>query len=107
MMAVVTGGFFVLALLISPSRGLVANRLRRRRNRRSFACDLLVSKLAGLGKRATEEELVRHLSWGRSDFSRVLQDVIRSGLVIRLAAEEVALTAKGREAACKTAVTRS
>ncbi len=104
MMAVVAGGFFVLALLISPSRGLVANLLRRRRNRRSFACDLLVSKLAGLGERATEEELGRHLSWDRSDFSSVLRDVMRSGLVLRPAAEEVALTDKGREAAYKTAV---
>ena len=105
MMAVVAGGFFVLALLISPSRGLVADLLRQRRNRRSFARDLLVSKLAGLGERANEEELVRHLSWESSDFSRVLRDAMRSGLVLRPATQEVALTDKGREAACNTAVT--
>jgi manganese/zinc/iron transport system permease protein len=105
MMAVVAGGFFVLALLISPSRGLVADLLRRRRNRRYFARDLLISKLAELGERTTEEELVRYLSWGCSDFSRVLRDAMRSGLVLRPAAQEVALTDKGREAACETAVT--
>jgi manganese/zinc/iron transport system permease protein len=105
MMAVVAGGFFVLALLISPSRGLVADLLRQRRNRRSFARDLLVSKLAGLGERANKEELVRHLSWESSDFSRVLRDAMRSGLVLRSATQEVALTDKGREAACNTAAT--
>jgi manganese/zinc/iron transport system permease protein len=106
MMAVVAGGFFLLALLISPSHGLVADLLRRRRNRRSFALDLLVGKLASLGERATEEVLIRHLSWDRSDVSKVLRDAMHSELVFRPAAQEIALTNKGREAACKTAVAR-
>jgi hypothetical protein len=103
---VVAGGFFLLALLISPSHGLVADLLRRRRNRRSFALDLLVGKLASLGERATEEVLIRHLSWDRSAVSKVLRDAMHSELVFRPAAQEVALTNKGREAACKTAVAR-
>ena len=106
MMAVVAGGFFVLALLISPSHGLVANLLRRRRNRRSFALGLLVGKLAGLGERATEEDIVRDLSWGRDDFSRVLREAVRGGLVLRPATQEIALSDKGREVARKTAVIR-
>ena len=106
MMAVVAGGFFVLALLISPSHGLVANLLRRRRNRRYFALGLLVGKLAGLGERATEEDLVRDLSWGRDDFSRVLREAVRGGLVLRPAPQEIALSDKGREVARKTAVIR-
>lgn len=99
MMAVVAGGFFMLALLLSPSHGLLANLLRRRRNRRSFARDLLLAKLSGLGGRATEEELVHHLNWDNSDVSRVLQDAARGGLVLRPTAEEVAFTDKGRRAA--------
>jgi manganese/zinc/iron transport system permease protein len=103
MMAVMAGCFFVLALLLSPSHGLIFNLLRRRRNRRSFARDLLLAKLAGLGDRATEEELVHHLSWDSSDVSRVLRDALHSSLILRPAAEEVALTDKGREVADRTA----
>ena len=99
MMAVAVGFFFVLGLLFSPSRGLVANLHRRRRNRRSFARRLLLARLGALGNRATEEELSDQLSWDSGKVSHALQDALSGGFVLRPAPGEVALTRKGREAA--------
>ena len=48
-MAVVAGLFFVLALLFSPSRGLVANLLRHRNNRRSFTPQAAADEARGAG----------------------------------------------------------
>ena len=99
MMAVVAGGLFSLALLFSPSRGLVANLLRNRRNRRSFSRKLLLARLLTLGNRATEAELSENLGWEAGRVSRALTDALRGGLVLKPAAGEVTLTRKGREAA--------
>ncbi len=99
MMAVMAGGFFMLTLLLSPSRGLIANLSRRRRNRRSFARDLLVTKLEEMGSRATEEELVHHLNWNHNDVSEALQNASRCGFVHRSGAGEVALTDEGQDTA--------
>jgi manganese/zinc/iron transport system permease protein len=99
MMAVVAGGFFMFALLLSPSHGLLASLLRHRRNRRSFARSLLLAKLAGLGGRATEEELAHSLDWDGGDVSRALRDATHWGLVLRPTTREVAFTDEGRKAA--------
>lgn len=101
MMAVVAGALFSLALLLSPSRGLVANGLRHRRNRRSFSRKLLLSRLERLNNRATERELSENLGWEPTRVSRALSDALQGGLVLRPAAGEVALTKKGREAAAE------
>jgi manganese/zinc/iron transport system permease protein len=98
MMAVVAGGFFMLALLLSPSRGLIANLFRQRRNRRSFARDLLLAGLERLGGCATEEELARRLDWEGGSFSQSLKDASRGGFVHSHLPGEVALTKKGRSA---------
>ena len=99
MMAVVAGGLFSLALLLSPSRGLVANLLRHRRNRRSFSRKLLLARLEVLGSRTTEAELSENLGWEAGRVSRALADALLGGLVLKPAAGEVTLTRKGREAA--------
>ena len=99
MMAVVAGALFSLALLFSPSRGLVANGLRHRRNRHSFSLELLLSRLKNLDKRATEDELSETLGWENARVSRTISDALRDGLVLKPAEGEVALTRKGREAA--------
>jgi len=55
-----TGVFFALALLFSPSQGLVARLLTVRRNRQRFAIDLLLVHLfnhAGTTEEATESSL--------------------------------------------------
>ena len=99
MMSAMTGVLFVLTLCFAPSRGLVANLVRRRHNRRSFSRDLLVAKLAVLDNRVTEEELIYHLSWDADDVSSALRKAVSGGLVCRPAPNEVALTDKGREIA--------
>jgi manganese/zinc/iron transport system permease protein len=98
MMAVAAGLFFALGLLFSPSRGLVANLLRRRRNRRSFARGLLLARLGSLGNRATEGELSKQLSWDDGKVSKALHDALNAGFVLRPSSGEVALTRKGQEA---------
>lgn len=99
MMAVMAGGFFMLTLLLSPSRGLIANLRRRRRNRRSFARGLLLVKLKELGSRAAEEDLVHHLNWDHNDVSEALRNASRCGFVRKSGAGEVALTDEGQDTA--------
>jgi manganese/zinc/iron transport system permease protein len=99
MMAVVAGAFFVLALLLSPSHGLAAGLLRRRRNKRSFARGLLLARLRTMGGQAADEDLTRRLDWEPGRVSEVLRDALQDGLILRDAAGRVALTGKGREAA--------
>ena len=96
-MAVVAGLFFVLALLFSPSRGLVANLLRHRNNRRSFTRRLLLTRLGALEARASEKELARQLGWEEDVVSRTLGDALRGGLVLKPSPEEVVLTRRGRD----------
>ncbi|CAA9411035.1 Mn-Zn_transporter_SitD [uncultured Rubrobacteraceae bacterium] len=103
MMAVVAGALFILAMLFSPSHGLVANLLQRRRNRRFFARELLLSRLRVLGGRAAEQDLANHLNWDGGRISQSLQEALRSGFVLRTATGEVALTRKGRETATGSA----
>lgn len=99
MMATMTGVLFVLALLFSPSHGLVAAFLRRRENRRVFSRDLLVSRAGALGDRTTEEELVRSLGWEKERTLVSLDDALREGFVVRPSNGGVVVTRKGREAA--------
>jgi manganese/zinc/iron transport system permease protein len=79
MMAVMTGALFSLALLFSPSRGLLSAALRRRRNRRSFARALVLYNLAALGGGASEEELRRRTGWEADVVTRAVEDAARGG----------------------------
>lgn len=98
MMAVVAGALFVSALLFSPSRGLVAGLLRRRRNRRTFSRELVLARIEALGGETTEEELSLQLAWQEGTLSRTLEDARRQGLVLHPTSGGVALTGKGRSA---------
>lgn len=101
-MASMTGLFFVLALLFSPSHGLVAAALRRRRNGRTFARDLLVSRLStsdGTLRNKDESSLLSELGWDRARFGSALEDALDHGLVVASQTGELAVTEKGREAA--------
>ena len=103
MMAVIAGGFFVLTLLLSPSRGLVANLRRQRGNRRSFTRALLLAGLERLGGHATETELARLLDWEEDSLSQPLKDALRGGLVHSPTPGEVALTGEGQSAVSRLA----
>jgi manganese/zinc/iron transport system permease protein len=81
MMAVAAGAFFALALVFSPSRGLAAELLRRRANRRRFSGELLVARLGRLGGRAGQDELARELGWDEPALRRALDNARRDGAV--------------------------
>lgn len=89
MMALMTGGFFALALLAAPGKGVIATLNRRRSDRLAFACRTLVTHLhahAG-GPRVEEENAVTalesHLRWSRRDVRSVVLRALDDGLVRR------------------------
>ncbi len=98
-MAVVAGLLFLLALLCSPSHGLLAHLAQRRRNGHDFARDLLLARLAGLGGHATPQALATGLGWEGARLDRALQHARHGGWIDRPREGEVLLTEKGREAA--------
>lgn len=99
-MAVAAGVLFLLALLLSPSHGLVGTALRRRRADRRLAEDLLLSRLAALGGAADGGRLAATLAWEGGQLRAVLDRASRAGLVTT-ARGGVALTAGGRERATR------
>lgn len=98
-MASMTGVLFVLTLLLSPSRGLLAGALRRRRNERRFAGALLLSRVAELGPSAADTDIADSLGWDEGRVAAALRDALRQGLALRSADGAVAVTAAGREVA--------
>jgi manganese/zinc/iron transport system permease protein len=103
-MASMTGVLFFLALLWSPSHGLVAKSRRRRRQRLEFAAHTLIVHLSHHEKtpEAAQENSVPHLSgefrWTAAFATKVIQQAIRQGL-IEQRDDVLRLTTNGREAA--------
>jgi len=104
MMVVVTGVFFLLALVLAPTRGLLPQWLRRRRQRWEFAAQLLSVHL--LHHENTPHEayecshahLETHMRWSPEYANRVLGFARRHGWV-RCDDERLHLTERGRETA--------
>jgi manganese/zinc/iron transport system permease protein len=99
-----TGALFAVALLFSPSQGLVAKAWRSRRNRERFAAETLVVHLfthEGTAAEATESRL-SHLSqelrWSPTAANATVAYAERGGLVAR-ADGLLALTEAGRQTA--------
>lgn len=98
-MAAMTGAIFVLTLLLSPTHGLIAATLRRRRNADDFTRTLFISRLAALGSRAADADVAGALGWDDGRAAAALHGALREGFVLRPANGEVVLTDKGRQAA--------
>jgi len=104
-MALVAGVVFILALLLSPRRGVVAALRRRARQRLDFAGRLLTIHLLHHegGIREVEENrmdhLAEHLGWSPDFSRRVVRSAQREGLVQRGEGGRLRLTPLGREAA--------
>lgn len=96
-MASMTGVLFVAALLFSPSRGLAAAAMQRRRNRAAFARGLLLARVESSGSGTADTELARRLGWDEAHISKILQDAQREGLVLRPENDRVTITGKGRD----------
>jgi manganese/zinc/iron transport system permease protein len=101
------GGFFLLTFLAAPQRGILAQVLRRRRQRRTFEATMLVVHLAhheGTPAEETESRvaaLPEHLRWTPPAVNRVVERAIRMDLIERLG-ERVILTEAGRDLARST-----
>jgi manganese/zinc/iron transport system permease protein len=108
-MATVAGLLFGLAVLASPSQGLVSRWRRRRRLARRLAADLLAIELAELGGTADLAVLRHHLAWPEPRLRQVTQTALQAGLV-RQTGDTYTLTPAGhaavsaREAAAPGAV---
>lgn len=105
-MATMTGVAFLLAVLLAPQRGLLAQYARRRGQRRQFAAEMLLVHLAqheGTAEEAEESSLghlPRHLRWDPSFGEAVVRVAVRQGLILRLdGSGRLALTDRGRRVA--------
>lgn len=104
MMALMTGGFFTLALLGAPQRGVPATLLRRRERRLDLATRTLASHLLAHadGPRMAQESavvaLVDHLRWSPGEARRIILRGLDKGLIRREGAH-LALTPLGLETA--------
>jgi manganese/zinc/iron transport system permease protein len=102
-MVTMLGAFFGLALLLSPSHGLVARALRHRANARRFAVDLLVAHLAHHeGAEHTVGNAGAALRWTPDHAARVIARAVAGG-VIATRDGHLALTDTGRERAASLA----
>lgn len=101
-MASMTGVCFGLALLFSPSQGLVSGARRRRLQRLRFAAETLVLHLAGHGGVAAGERPINHISqelrWDTEATERIASWAARAGFVNR-ASDRLTLTSLGRRVA--------
>lgn len=80
-MAAVAGLLFLIAFLFSPSQGLVARLLRRRRLRARLAGQLLMLHLRESGAPRPRADLERRFGWDPATLDRVLRRLRAEGLV--------------------------
>ena len=104
-MATMAGGVFLLCLIVSPDRGVVAELTRRRRQRLEFARLMLTIHLLHHEGGAREEEenrldhLPEHLRWSPEFALKVALRAERDGYIRREREGRLRLTPLGREAA--------
>jgi manganese/zinc/iron transport system permease protein len=104
-MATMTGVIFVTTLLLAPQRGLLAQWMRRRRQRWQFAGEMLLVHLSnheGTPEEANEcslEHLSRHMRWRPAFSQRVVRYVTRHDLARRVDGTGLVLTDRGRAVA--------
>lgn len=104
MMALMTGGFFTLALLAGPRYGIFAQWLRRRRRRGENACRTLTVHLynhedeANVSEENVAAALSQHLHWSPDQARRTLLKSLDDGLISR-SGDLLVLTPKGRATA--------
>jgi manganese/zinc/iron transport system permease protein len=93
-MATVAGGFFVLALLLSPSHGLLARALTQRRLGGRLADQLVLLHLGAAGHAQAPAGLRRRFGWSEPRLARVLRRLEQAGWIERTGGG-LALTAQG------------
>lgn len=93
-MAAAAGVLFLLALLFSPSHGVVARALRHRRLGEHMDDKILLSHLDAGPLAAPEGDLRERFTWSEAHFARTAERLVRAGLASRREGG-LALTAKG------------
>jgi manganese/zinc/iron transport system permease protein len=107
-MAAGAGLSFLLALLFAPERGVVAQALRRRRQRWDFAQLMLAIHLlhhehsAAAAEECREAHLGTHLRWPPEYARRVVRGAMNDGWIERRPDGMLEVTASGRRAAAAT-----
>lgn len=103
-MATVAGLLFAVALLGSPSQGVVARMARLARLRRAFAQGLLLAHLGGHHGGAERAALRERFGWSRRAERAVIRSATVAGLVEQGPANRLVLTPRGRAAAAQTGI---
>jgi manganese/zinc/iron transport system permease protein len=105
-MAVMTGVFFLLALVFAPEHGLLARQIEHHRRQRRFAVEMLIVHLSRHEGQPDEEEessvahLTGELNWTADYARQAMQRASRQGLVTR-SNGHLQLTESGRAIAQK------
>jgi len=100
-MVTMTGVAFLLALLFSPSQGMVATFIRRRRQRAQFALEVLLGHLLahrGDPAETSRTALPEHLNWTEAKVAGLIRAGERRGYLTN-GGEMVTLTSRGVEIA--------
>jgi manganese/zinc/iron transport system permease protein len=104
-MATMSGVLFLLGLLLAPAHGLLAQALRRARQKWEFAQTMLAIHLLNhehspeAVRENRVEHLHAHLRWDPAFALEVVERAERGGLVVRPSDQRLALTSEGREMA--------
>jgi manganese/zinc/iron transport system permease protein len=96
-----TGVSFLLALLFSPTQGMVAAIVRRRRQRAQFALEVMLGHLLahrGDPAETSRSNLPVHLNWPTGKVDELVKTAQRRGYLTN-GGEELALTPRGVEIA--------
>ena len=104
MIATTLGAFFCLALLAAPVQGLLAQAVRRSRQRAAFATEMLVVHLAShehtpeQAQESTLLHLEQELGWASDRALWTVQKAVQAGLV-NFRDGAMSLTSKGQQLA--------
>ncbi len=108
MIATMLGALFGMTLLLAPEQGLVAQAVRRRRQRHQFATEMLVVHLAthenteAEARESAVAHLEKELNWQPQTVQRILARAGDAGLIARQNGS-LRLTPRGRDLARQVA----
>jgi len=99
-MTVVAGGLFILSMLFSPSYGIIANTVKRRRNVRHIAVEDLLKTLVRLPeRRTTVDRLADSTGLGLEKIMSLGRYLVKKGLISVEGKNTFQLTERGEEEA--------
>lgn len=98
------GAFVLFSLLAAPRRGLIAETLRRRHNRRKLRLNAVLTDLFELESQHALEtphghtaQAIQAMSFGQGPVQHNLEELEQRGLVARMGSQRWTLTPRGRD----------